>query len=49
MLIHTVFKISSDTRVKLTSTVTDINVPQDFLHFVLGKLTNILSMTGIKN
>ena len=28
MLIHTVFKISSDTRVKLTSTVTDINVPR---------------------
>jgi len=28
MLIHPVFKISSNTRVKLTSTVTDINVPR---------------------
>ena len=28
MLIHMVFKINSDTRVKLASTVTDINVPK---------------------
>ena len=60
MLLHTVFKIGGNPCIELAVANANIYVPnfvhihliilgQDFLRFALDKLTNILSMTRIKN